>query len=53
MKNYLDKPIYKKNFNEGQKNLKEIFTGTIYGVPNILVVSLVLCLNVLFVLTHL
>ncbi len=50
MKDYLDKPIYKKNFNEGQKNLKELFIGTTFYVPNILIIALVFWLNVAFVL---
>jgi len=50
MKDYLDKPCYKKNFNKGQKNLKELFTGNTSGVPNILIILLFISLNVLFVI---
>lgn len=50
MKNYLDKPCYKKNYNEGQKNLKEIFTENTFYIPNILIVAFVLWSNVTFVL---
>lgn len=49
MKDYLDKPCYKKNFNEGQKNLKEIFTGTTFYIPNVFITALTFWLNVLFV----
>ena len=58
MKDYLDKSCYKKNFNEGQKNWEEILTGVTfisqkYYIPNILIVYLFFCLNVLFVTIHL
>jgi len=47
MKDYLDKPIYKKNFNEGQKNWKELLSG-----GNLVDVCVVVAVNVLFILTH-
>lgn len=52
MKEYphLDKPCYKKNFNEGQKNLKEIFAGTTFYIPNVLIITLFFWVNVLFVI---
>ena len=48
-KNYLDKPCYKKNLNKGQKNLKEIFSGITFSIPNFLIVSLFITLNVLLI----
>ena len=50
MKDYLDKPIYKKNFNEGQKNWKELFRGETFGIPNLMIVYVGIMTNVLFVL---
>ena len=50
MKDYLDKPCYKKNFNEGQKNWKELFRGETFWTPNSMIVYLGIIANVLFVM---
>jgi len=44
MKDYLDKPCYKENLNEGQKNWKELLSG-----GNLIVVCVGIAVNVLFV----
>ncbi len=50
MKDYLDKPCYKKNFNEGQKNWKELFIGKTFLTSNAMIVYLFIITNVLFVM---